>query len=1268
MLREMLSDRFELRDALGEGGMGVVHRAWDHTLDKEVAIKRVRDLVPREVQRLKSEFRARRALQHRNLVQLYELVTEGEDSFFTMELVEGSDLSTWVRYGEGAAPPSGPRSTSESPREENTATTVDGRAKHRGEARAARVKMRTKEAAPKQPLDVAGLVRLRAALTELCLGLAVLHDAGIVHRDVKPANIRVTSDGRVVLLDFGLAASPEPKGPMTVEGTPRYMAPEQVRAEATTPATDLYAVGVILYELLAGHSPFGGSVLSQQLQKAGDDRAPPIPPGGPDDRLAELAMLLLDPDPSKRPPARAVLDALAGDRRMPSIPPTFGLPVTGGFFGRLAEIDALSVALARTAETGAPTAVLVEGVSGIGKTTLVRWFVADQRRRDPKLVVLASRCHPQETIPFKALDAAMDELSDVAAPLDDLGTFDPRLARAAIRLFPVLKRIGALSSDETKSDAPGDGVDGSELRAQGVEALREIFARLARRGPIILWIDDVQWDDADSAALVEALFRSRGAPPMLLILGKRVDGPPSAIVQRLTESRALLALDRVRLGPLGDGDIARLAGTFLGSNDARVAGVVQQSEGNAFLASELARYLASSKTARSVSRDLDVHTLVAARLSGLTMPERKVLEVAALALRPLPVAWVLEAAGLDAASRTVVLGLRDGFLLRQGAAAEDDVAPYHDKIAEATQRLMTDEGRALVHGALASMLERRAPDDAIALTVHWETAGDTTRAGTFAFRAAEQAAGALAFGRAAQLYDKAVALGSTEGADPSTLLERAANAYANHGRAPEAARRYLEASRLLGDDVVDARVRTLKRLAAEQFVKSGYLREGWEVMRSVLDAVDVPLPRSPMAAQVSALGRRMKFLARRIDVDTIGSRTIPEHERARLEILWTASTSMSMVNVTMSDAFRTMHLERILDVGDRSAIARALAYEAALEAHVGGPVFDWHTKRLLDHARRLVERTRDPYDDAWLKLGIANEAFCAGRFRDAVVALEASEKILRAHCHGVSWEIATISAFLLMSLAMLGDLKKLREAAERITSESEANGDLFGIADGFGADCWLAWWATGQGDDALARVKAAVARQGGNAERWPEKNYRRGQLVELMTTVHASLLAGDPWPAWEMMLAHWDGLSSAMIPRLQFYRSWLRSARARVALACARKARPGGAWTRARLLADATKMHAEMAKDKRPFGPPWAALALGALERAKGNEDGARQALERAIVGFDRAEMALYREAARFRLAELTGEGARLATADAWFRAQGVEAPRLLVDALVPGY
>src|SRR4051812_20053298 len=100
-----LEERFDLRAKLGEGGMGVVYRAWDRALDKEVALKRVRGEVelPRARQ-LKAEFRARSALQHRNLVQLFELVIEGEDCFFTMELVDGTDLVSWVRGGAGARP------------------------------------------------------------------------------------------------------------------------------------------------------------------------------------------------------------------------------------------------------------------------------------------------------------------------------------------------------------------------------------------------------------------------------------------------------------------------------------------------------------------------------------------------------------------------------------------------------------------------------------------------------------------------------------------------------------------------------------------------------------------------------------------------------------------------------------------------------------------------------------------------------------------------------------------------------------------------------------------------------------------------------------------------------------------------------------------------------------------------------------------------------------------------------------------------------------
>jgi serine/threonine protein kinase len=1280
----VLAQRFELREKLGEGGMGVVFRAWDRTLGKEVALKRMLEVGASQVQRLKSEFRARSALQHKNLVQLFELVIDGDDCFFTMELVDGTDLGSWVRRG-GDAPaeaselrPTSRASGAPEPELEPEADTVTALEGRRGSSEGARVTVRSAE--PSQgpaepPLDRAALGRLRAALNELCNGLAVLHDASIVHRDVKPANVRVTPSGRVVLLDFGLAATLQQQKPGTVvAGTPRYMAPEQVRAEPTTAAADLYAVGGILYELVAGQGPFAGTVLSRQYSKAAGVLPRPILRGSSDDELAQLAMDLLAPDPASRPDARTVLRRLAGDGDAPSVSPTFGASAPGELIGRQTDLAALNRALGRLILEKRAVAVLVEGPSGIGKSTLLRRFVADVQRRDKTALVLTSRCNPQETVPFKALDAAMDALAEHASKVDgtsaSLGPFDPALAHAALRLFPVLQSVSVLAAHAAHETLP-DEVD---MRAQGFLALRELFGRIAARGPLVLWIDDVQWDDADSVALLDALLRGRDAPPILLLLSMRTESRESGIVQRLEEPRPLVDVERLRLGPLGKREVAKLAANFLGEGDTRIAGVVSQSEGNPFLACELARYVAAGPPDSALGGATpNVVSLVAARLRELSFAERALLDVASLAVRPLTTARVIEAARLMADANTAVLALRDAFLVRQGSSsAGETIAPYHDKIAEATQRLMSPDARSAVHRSLAETIERHAPNDADALCVHWEGAGDSARAAACAYRAAEHAASTLAFDRAAELYEKAILLGFA-GVEKALLLERAGAAHANHGRAPVAARRYLDASSALGDDVRSPRVRRLKRLAAEQYVESGYVRRGWEVMRSVLDAAGIKQPSSPARATVSALRRRLRFLARRIDIDAIGDRRIPESERPRLEILWTASTSMSMVNVTLSDAFRTQHLERILDVGDASSIARALAYEVALEAHVGGAFFDWHAARLLEHARRLVERTRDPYDAAWLQLGIANQAYCAGRFADAVVACRESERILHAHCSGVAWELTTIAAFLLTSLAMLGDLRALRESAERFTLDAERRGDLFGIAEGYSGECVLAWWSMGSGDDALARASKAVARQGGDAERWPEKTYRRGQLTELMAAVHLGLLAGDPWPAWRMMQEHWDGLKSAMIPNLQFYRSWLRHGRARVAIAAAerfgdtdRGNRDG--WTRDRLLADARDMHRAMVKDKRPFGPPWSALIGGALAFAGGDRVAAQRSLEDAMAGFERAGMALYREAARYRLGELASRTSLRDEADAWLRGQGVPDPRALVDALAPGF
>ncbi|HEX4456341.1 MAG TPA: serine/threonine-protein kinase, partial [Polyangia bacterium] len=207
--------RFVLKRRLGEGGMGVVWEALDRERLTPVALKTLRNLAPETLLRFKHEFRALQDLAHPNLVSLGELIEEDGQWFFTMELVRGESLLSWVR------PPS-------------------------------------------LPSDKFDEARLRAAFAQLATGLAALHARGLVHRDVKPSNVLVAEDGRVVVLDFGVVAevSAHEEGGGVV-GTAAYMAPEQAAGGPLGAAADWYAFGAVLHQALTGVLPFSGRRTSE---------------------------------------------------------------------------------------------------------------------------------------------------------------------------------------------------------------------------------------------------------------------------------------------------------------------------------------------------------------------------------------------------------------------------------------------------------------------------------------------------------------------------------------------------------------------------------------------------------------------------------------------------------------------------------------------------------------------------------------------------------------------------------------------------------------------------------------------------------------------------------------------------------------------------------------------------------------------------------------------------------------------------------------------
>jgi eukaryotic-like serine/threonine-protein kinase len=260
-----LDGRYELHELIGEGSFGRVYRGFDRRLERTVAIKVIKPWWaddPDWAHRFARETQMLARVSDPGIVQIFDVGHANEGLYYVSELVDGESLEGRLQRG---------------------------------------------------PLPASEACEIAEQLSR---ALAHAHDRGIVHRDVKPANILISADGRVKVGDFGVARMTEgtSEGPPTIVGTPRYMAPEQARGEATGPATDIYSVGVVLYEMLAGRPPFPGSSSIELALHHLHDPPPPLPAGTPR-ALAKIAQRAL----AKRPDARyrtgaEIADALAAAR------------------------------------------------------------------------------------------------------------------------------------------------------------------------------------------------------------------------------------------------------------------------------------------------------------------------------------------------------------------------------------------------------------------------------------------------------------------------------------------------------------------------------------------------------------------------------------------------------------------------------------------------------------------------------------------------------------------------------------------------------------------------------------------------------------------------------------------------------------------------------------------------------------------------------------------------------------------------------------------
>ncbi|HEV2037905.1 MAG TPA: AAA family ATPase, partial [Candidatus Eremiobacteraceae bacterium] len=542
-------------------------------------------------------------------------------------------------------------------------------------------------------------------------------------------------------------------------GTPDYMSPEQGAQMAISKPSDWYSVGVILYQALTGCLPFRGRFFEVMMRKQTRD---PIQPrelnrDAPRD-LNDLCIGLLRRDAEARPTGREVLRTL-GARTTGALPALFvSTTAESAFIGRERLLAELHDAFSATGE-GETVSVYVHGNSGMGKSALGRTFLDQIKEQKHKPIILQGRCYERESVPYKALDGVVDSLSKHLASLRHgrAEALMPRNSLALARVFPVMLQVDAIFN--ARSARP-ETVDLFTLRRQAFGALRELLGRIASRQPLVIYIDDLQWADADSTFLLEDLLRPPDAPKLLLVGSFRTeDIETKPFLKQLLQRTGTDTCRELFVGPLPGGEARELTRSLFASvgvsSEPFIDSIVHEAGGSPFLLEQLTHY--GMMNEREATAGITLATMLDERIRQLPAGSRQFLDTLAVARRPVNQDVAVSAADLKDDALKILSALRTAQFVRSGGTGYG-VEIYHDRIGETLASLLADDERRQIHRRLAQALEARGLDDPEALYEDYLGAGEEDRAALHAEAAARKAASALAFDRAALYYRRTIEL------------------------------------------------------------------------------------------------------------------------------------------------------------------------------------------------------------------------------------------------------------------------------------------------------------------------------------------------------------------------------------------------------------------------------------------------------------------------------------------------------------------------------
>ncbi len=1199
---KLAAGRFEVLERLGEGGMGIVYSAFDAQRRTKVALKTLHRLEAAGIYQLKSEFRMLAGVSHPNLVRLHELFADDQTWFFSMDLVEGQRFDEWFR--------------------------------------------KIRERAGAEPLEgdePAWVGPLRDALAQLVDAVLAIHRTGKLHRDLKPSNVMVDREGRLVVLDFGLAmvhdggTRARQEVDTELSGTPAYMAPEQALGLGVTAASDWYALGVMLFEALTGRLPFRGTfndiLVAKQLQNA-----PPVTslsPGAPAD-LSELCAKLLSTEPTERPASEVLTGEFGASRfsgmRMPSRPPQYH----GDLVGREAELDKLDRAYEASVSSGKPVIALLKGESGIGKSTLVARFL-DRLSETTPAVVLRGRCYERETVPFRAFDAAVDDLSRFLKALrrSEARALLPREAWALVRLFPVLERVPALAGLAAR-----EGAEPHEIRRRGFVAFGELLSRVCERAPLVLYIDDLQWSDADSVALLMHLLRQADAPHLLFVASCR-DGvcPVLEPLYEKLPNDIRISFREIDVEPLP----VELALQVVGG-DAPEA-VLREARGNPFLLRELARHARASGAPGTLARSLN--EVLWQRCASLPESAQRLLHAIVLSASPVPLEVAVSAAGVQPSANDA---LEDLQLVRRGVR-ETEVECYHDKIREAVAHALSDSETRAMHRCLAEAWQATAQPDPEVLSTHFERGGDAQRAAALCIEAARRAASAFGFERAVALYSRALELGTFDGDTIHRLRVARADMLAQAGRSLEAAESCLNSIA----DASSSETAELTLRAGGFYLQCGRIEEAIPLVNRGLNPLGLSVAKTNAAAVASLMWERSLLRLRGYE-----PRVAPPDPRAAecfraTEVISAALPSLDPIRYP---PLATRLLRLALDSGDPVLVARGMASEVLVGLMLALP--EARLRKIATQAKKHCKESGDPIAQFWLDVNLAILELNDNP-RASLEHLDRAREMLTLH---PSPALSQIGVWLewnrLQVLCLQGAFSDVAKSTPALLDDAWAS-DNRGVVP------------------FLAGVPGAVARVA---------------VEDLVGLRHDLDRSKDAWQketfTWqdimqtqgEVALCAYEGSMGRALAATQLLESKLSRSLARRAASVRGYVGYVSTWTslaRARELTSGTERSSLLERaaaslrfcDSKRLAASWSAPLEAALEALGGNPEAAVRSLRSVLTDAEACErLPVYAVCAKRGLGALLAgdEGALLvAEADDFLRQHGVVDPERFVGAVAPG-